>query len=75
MKIRRVALVIVVSAALLAGCGSSEASHAPASSTTVPQLRSDLTLDEFVNAVCSNPDRYFDKPTYIQACAGATAAK
>ena len=42
--------------------------------TTLPQLRSDSTLDEFVNAVCSNPDQYFDQPTYIPACGELTAA-
>jgi hypothetical protein len=42
--------------------------------TTIPQLRSDSTMDEFVNAVCANPDQYFDEPTYIPACGELTGA-
>jgi hypothetical protein len=42
--------------------------------TTVPQLRRDSSLEEFINAVCSNQGQYFEEPTYIPACGELPAA-
>ena len=54
------------------GVVATEKSSGSTTTTTMPHLTSDSSLEEFVNIVCANPDQYFADPTYIPACGDLT---